>query len=282
MIMSEAEVYNLVHSHILGGERPMPMSDEESQIFMAAGLDSSATRETNIEKLCDYLGVDDEEECKIALEGIDLDKLLSQNQMMAGKAELLVSAVEDMWLNKVLMDRVIRAFENILPSVSTIMSAMWSFYIKSNCRDILINKVREYIYKLDTEVSVGIISDYLSMQFNEFVNTFGYAFIKPEEMEELLKKNQEMKLNIDESILNHQETDAGMGLFSDLYKQKAVLEQSSFKAKDRAFLARFPRFARIWKWEQQMRIGFILVSEIPNYNVKDNDLLRHIIENDKI
>ena len=282
MIMSESEVYELVHSHILGGERPMPMSDEESQIFMAAGLDSSATREANIERLCDYLGVDDEEECKNALEGIDLDKLLSQNQMMAGKAELLVSAVEDMWHNKVLMDRVIQSSEDILPSVSTIMSSMWSFYIKTNCRDILINKIRDYINKLDSEVSVGVISDYLSMQFNEFVNTFGYAFIKAEEMEELLKKNKEMKLNIDESILTNQDTDSGMELFSDLYKQKDVLEQSSFKAKDRAFLARFPQYSRIWKWEQQMRIGFILVSEIPNYNVKDNDVIKHIIDNDKI
>ena len=159
---------------------------------------------------------------------------------------------------------------------------MWSFYLKTNCRAILINKIRDYINKLDSEVSVGVISDYLSMQFNEFVNTFGYAFIKAEEMEELLKKNKEMKLNIDESILTNQDTDSGMELFSDLYKQKDVLEQSSFKAKDRAFLARFPQYSRIWKWEQQMRIGFILVSEIPNYNVKDNDVIKHIIENDKI
>ena len=277
MIISESEIFELVHSLLLGEEQPLPMSDEETRIFMSARLDSTLSREENVERLCDYCGVDDEEECKEMLGNIDIAKLLSQNQMMADKADKLVESVEKMWRDKVLMTRTIQCFEGSLPPISTMMSSMWALYNRLNVRQTFVNKVRDYMTNIDKEVSVGIISDYLSMQFNRFASSFGYDFFSKKDKEKLCQKNKELKLNIDESLLEESESVVGISLLSDLYKQKALLSGNSFAENDRKFLARFPQYKRVWRWEQQLRSAFILSSELPDYDVKANSLLKSII-----
>lgn len=279
MMISESEVYELVHALLLGEEQPMPMSDEERQIFMSAGLDSSSSREDNIGRLCNYLGVFTEEECVAALDDIDLEKLLSQNQMMTGKADHVVAAVESLWHEKVLMNRSVRLFEEILPAASTIVSSLWGLYNMLDVRNVFIQKIRDYIHNIDKETSIGIISDYLSMQLNEFTSTFGYSFYNESQKKRISDKNKELKLHLDESLLNPDKTVLGIGLLSDLYQQKELLTGSSFVSKDRAFLARFPQYMRVWRWEHQLRAGFIFASELPDYDIKANAELKGIIEN---
>lgn len=281
MMISESEVYELVHSQLLGEECNISMSPEEAQIFMSAGLDSSVSREKNIEHLCDYLGVDSEADCREALGTINLDNLLSQTQMMSGKADHLVEYIDNIWHDKVLMNRTVGSFENILPVVSSIMSSLWSLYIVTGTRKILIEKIREYINGIDKEPSIGIISDYLSMQLNKFSSSFGYAFFDAESKKKLLSKNKELKLNIDETLIEENKSSEGICLLKDLYKQKELLSGSSFQRKDRNFLARFPQFKKVWRWEQQLRAGYIFASELPDYDIKANEELKRIIDNIK-
>lgn len=279
LMISESEIYELVHSQLLGEEQPLPMSDEEAQIFMSAGLDSNATRADNIERLCDYLGVDTEEECKSELEGIDLEKLLSHNQMVAGKADKLVSSVEELWHNSVLMKRCVQTFEDILPSIYTIMSSLWKLYKQLNVRDILVKRIDKYLEDIDKETSIGIISDYLSMEFNKFSSTFGYSFLQPKDRDNIFSKNKELRLHIDTGLLEDTHQAQGIGLLSDLYKQKETLTSRSFGQQDRKFLSSFPQYKHVWRWEQQLRMGYVYASELPDFNMKANDSLRTIIQN---
>ena len=99
LMISETELYELVHKQILGAELPPPMSNEEASIFMGAGLDGTASREENINRLCDYLGADDEDDCRDILlsQGVEIEKLLSQNRMVQSEDDNLVSIVEQQW-----------------------------------------------------------------------------------------------------------------------------------------------------------------------------------------
>lgn len=279
LMISESEIYELVHSQLLGEEQPLPMSDEEAQIFMSAGLDSNATKADNIERLCDYLGVDTEEECRMELEGIDLDKLLSHNQMVAGKADKLVSSVEELWHNNVLMKRCVQTFEDILPSIYTIMSSLWKLYKQLNVRDILVKRIDKYLEDIDKETSIGIISDYLSMEFNKFSSTFGCTFLLPKDRDNIFSKNKELRLHIDTVLLEDNHQAQGIGLLSDLYKQKETLTSRSFGQQDRKFLSSFPQYKHVWRWEQQLRMGYVYASELPDFDIKANDSLRTIIQN---
>ncbi len=276
--ITESEIYELVHAQLLGEEQQNPMSGEESQIFMSAGLDTSVSREENLERLCLYLGVDDEDECRQELEGIDIDHLLSQNQMMTGRAENLVTAVERLWHESVLMERTVHSFESVMPQISTLMSTMWVMYKLLDVRKMLIQKVGTYIDTIDKEASIGIISDYLSMQLNEFSSTFGYKFISGDERTRILAKNKQLSLGIDETILEAGNGQKGIGMLADLSKMREILSGGSFTVHDRAFLNEFPQFMRVLKWEQQLRVAFILSGDLPDYDLKANTQLRAIIQ----
>lgn len=280
MMISESEIFELLHTQIIGQEQALPMSNEESQMFMGAGLDTNVSREENIERLCDYLGVDDEEECKQILqaEHVDLDKLLSQSQMMAGRADKLVESVENLWHDKVLMKRCNDSFAEQMPAIGSMMSSMWSVYRLLDVRKTLVGKVSEYLEQLNSSTAIGIISDYLSMQFNAFVSSFGYDYMDDVQKQKIIKKNKELRLNLDESTLSEVEPPTTLGILGDLYKQKELLRSGTFGAKDREFLARFPQYRRLWRWEQQLRIGYIFASELPDYDIKANAELKNILD----
>lgn len=280
MMISESEIFELLHTQIIGQEQALPMSNEESQMFMGAGLDTNVSREENIERLCGYLGVDDEEECKQILqaEHVDIDKLLSQSQMVAGRADKLVESVENLWHDKVLMKRCNDNFAEQMPVIGSMMSSMWSVYKLLDVRKRLVEKVSEYLEQLNSATAIGIISDYLSMQFNAFASSFGFDYMNDAQKEKILKKNKELRLNIDEATLSETEAPTTIEILTDLYKQKELLSSGSFGMKDREFLAKFPQYRRLWRWEQQLRIGYIYASELPDYDIKANTELKNILD----
>lgn len=280
MMISESEIFEVLHTQILGQEQAMPMSNEESQMFMGAGLDTSLSREENIERLCGYLGVDDEEECKQVLqaEHIDIDKLLSQSQMVAGRADILVDCVEQLWHDKVLMKRCGDGFAEQLPAIGSMMSSLWSVYQSLDFRKQLVKKIGEYLEQLNNESAIGIISDYLSMQFNAFSSSFGYDFMDEEQKQRILSKNKELRFNIDETVLSEVAPPTTIEMLADLNKQKELLRSGSFGLKDRAFLSKFPQYRRLWRWEQQIRIGYVMASDLPDYDIKANAELKTILD----
>lgn len=280
MMISESEIFELLHTQIIGQEQALPMSNEESQMFMGAGLDTNVSREENIERLCGYLGVDDEEECKQILqaEHVDIDKLLSQSQMVAGRADKLVESVENLWHDKVLMKRCNDSFAEQMPAIGSMMASLWSVYKLLDVRKKLVEKVSEYLEQLNRESAIGIISDYLSMQFNAFVSSFGFDYMDEKQKQKILKKNKELRLNIDEATLSEAKPLTTTEILADLYKQKELLRSGTFGLKDREFLARFPQYRRLWRWEQQLRIGYIYASELPDYDIKANAELKNILD----
>lgn len=280
MMISESEIFEVIHTQILGEEQALPMSNEESQMFMSAGLDTDVSREENIERLCCYLGVDDEEECRQVLlsEHVDIDKLLSQSQMMAGRADKLVERVENVWHDKVLMKRCNDTFAEQMPAIGSMMSSLWSLYQLLDVRKTLVSKVGDYLEQLSKEAAIGIISDYLSMQFNAFSSSFGFDFMDADKKRSVTSKNKELRLNIDESLLVDVKVPSSMEILADLYKQKDLLRSGTFGRQDRDFLMRFPQFRRLWRWEQQMRIGYVFASDLPDYDIQANAELKKILD----
>jgi len=280
MMITESSIYEVVHQKLLGAEQALPMTGVESSIFMGAGLDSSDSRENNIERLCDYLGMYDEDECREYLqgEGVDIDNLLNQSQMVASKADTLVTTIENMWHETFMQERCSNGLKDKFVSIDSIISNMWTVYRVLKIHDLLVNKVNDYINALSKEVSVGIVADYLAMSYNRFVNSFGYEFMSDADKQNILKQNAELHLNLNEDLLNQEPEAEGVSLLADLYSQKEVLSASGFGQNDKKFLMRFPQYSRMWRWQQQLRVGYIFACNLPDFDVKANAELKRIIE----
>ena len=278
MMISEAQIYEIVHSQLLGEEQPIPMSGEEARIFMSSGLDSAVPRDENIERLCDYLGVDSEDECRDILsdEGIDLDVLLSQSRMVSDRARNLIEHIESLWHEKILAESCAALWADSIPAIGNIISTLWTTYRITDFRENMIGKVNDYLDSLDKESAIGIISDYLSMQFNAFTSCMGYDYLG-DRKHALMANNKKMRLNIDEDILEKPADLRGVELFADLGKQKAMLASDTFGVSDRNFLTRFPQYRRLWRWQNQLRAAYAVACDLPDYDVEANSRLKDII-----
>lgn len=279
MMISESEIFEYVHTYLLGTKQQVAMTSEEANIFMSAGLDTSVPRSENIERLCDYFGVDSEEECRYELkdQGMDIENLLGKLQMQKSPAEELLEGVEEIWHNNVLIQRFADSSGEKLPAASAIVNNLWGLYNRYDFRAKLIERINEYMKKLDKEVSVGIISDYLSMQLNAFTNSFGCDFIPENEKNLVLSKNASLRLNIKEDLLNPVQKGEGHQLLAEIDKIEELLTSGTFSLNDKAFLARYPQYSRLWQWQQQMRLAYICMSSVPNYDVKANAEMKQII-----
>ncbi len=279
LMISETELYELIHRQILGAALSTPMNTQETSIYMGAGLDASVARDENIERLCDYLGTDDEDECRdeLAQMGIDLDKLLSQDVMVSSEEEQLVSIVEKQWHDDFLAKRCSAELKDSFPPIDIIVSKLWTIYKLLHMHDKLVERVKRYMRDMSRESCVGIIADYLAMQLNAFVNSFGYDFLPAGERESVIAQNERLRLGLNTDVLLHDNDNEGLGLLADLDKKNDLLSTDVFSGELRDFLLRFPQYKNIWQWQQKLRLAYVYACRLPDFDPAANSQLGSII-----
>ena len=278
LMISETELYELIHSQILGAELPQEMTDEESGIFLAAGLDAGGTRERNIETLCEYLGCDSEEECRDTLleQGIELSHLLAQQKIASSEEDQLMTTIEKRWHDDFLATRCVTHLANAYPPIDLVVRKLWAVYRMLGMHEKLSRQVGYFLKNLNREQSVGIIADLVTMRLNAFVDSFGYDFIAPEGRARILQSNDRLRLGIDASMLDRNANE-GIALLADLDKKSELLAAEGFSKQGKQFLSRFPQYQSVWRWEQQLRFAFAFACELPDYDPVANASLGQII-----
>lgn len=281
----EASLYEMVFAQLDGHQQALPLTDKESQIYMNAKLDSALSREENIERLCDYLGEDDEKECREVLreQGVDLDSLLSKTQMMVNSAEQLVNFVEDWWYNTYLMGTQVNILKEKMPLIGDVFQNMFMVYKTMKVHQLIVQRVDKYIKELKEEVQPRIIADYLAMEYNHFMMCFGYDYIKPEALNKLEEQSKENNLNIDWELLHHQKAAPGISLLASMAATMDKLSTMSYGAEVHKLQLELPEYKSRWLWQQQMRVALLIVCNIPNprYGVPANNKLGEIINHAK-
>ena len=283
MMIPERVIREAVFGQIKGNELSKPLSKPESEIFMAAGLDTESTAEENLSRLCDYLGVDDKMECEETLKDLDPDiditKLLEQNKMVESTAEQLLVAIEKMWQTDFLSVKV--AGGSGVNDINAIVAKLVALYRELETHKVLVQEVQHLMDTIVQNKQVGIVSSWLTMSLNKFVGEFGYSYINEATMRSVAKKNEDFKLNIDMDMLNY--TDQGYGI--DLLKQMDLvqhsLEQEGFTAKVREQQKMLPQYRSRWQWQNRMRAAFAIVSGLREYNIEANNELKRIIDSIK-
>lgn len=275
--VSEADLYELIHSQLLGEEQAVPMTDEETSIFMSSGMSSSLSREENVDLLCAYLGVDSEEECQDMLEGIDLNSLLSRSCMQADRAESLMLTIEEYWHDQVLSERAVHLLEDSLPAITGIVTTLWTTYSQMGIHQLLTEKVRTYLQRVGHDTAVGIIADFVTMELNRFTMTFGTDFLSPEDYKRLCDKATELRI-VPNLLPPETAAPKGLELLTLLSEQKRILASNSFGTKNREMLAQNPQFGSVWRWQNHLRLAFLQASDVPDYDLQANEELGKILE----
>lgn len=267
LMIPETELYNRVFQILKNAQiNPRPESDEYTTYYVAAGLSAKYSREENIKKLCQYLGVDTEEECieelSQEIENFDIEKLLSKNQMFVGRAEKLVSAIEQVWFTYLSyqFDKLQEWFKRsneLQKNILDIYQHVTPLHSK------LTEDIDRYMSILREDVLVGIIADHLAMSFNDFISTCGYYSITDEQRKTISQRNKIIGFGLDEDILNYNQGAYGIVLLEQLDRaNKELTRVQGENLEPSRTLLPLPQYNKLWQWEQQLLAMLLLHCDI--------------------
>lgn len=282
MMVPNTMIYEVVFDQINGNELDSPMSDQEGELFMAAGLDTNASKEENLRRLCVYLGgLETLEECVEVLEplGIDVNKLLKKNQMVQSRAEQLVNAVESVWRSEFLKVKVANQFKETFPLIDILLDKLFVLYDDLlHVHSTLTKEVQRLMDTIREDKLVGIVADYLTMSFNKFITSFGFAYMKKEEMDRLLEDNNKYQLGFDVDLIKDYVPSYGVDLLTKLDEVSVKLRKKEYTQGERMLQMSLPRYRNRWQWQHRLRAAFAATCKIPNWNIEENDRLKKIID----
>lgn len=280
MMIPERQVRENVFSQIKGNELSQPLSRPESEMFMAAGLDTEKTADENLQRLCSFLGADDKNDCKEMLAeinpDIDIDKLLSQKKMIESTAEQLLLAIEQLWQTDFLSVQVVGSSN--FKWMSSIVAKLVSLYRELDIHNILLTEVQHLMDSIIADKQVGIVASWLTMSFNKFVGEFGYSYINDNVRRSVAQKNEQFNLNIDFDMLDDFVPANDIDLLQQIDNVSRSLEKNGFNSQMREQQKLVPQYRSRWQWINRMRAGFAIVSGLRDYNINANNELRRIID----
>ena len=280
LMIPEYMIYEKVFGQISGGELNTPLSGPESEIFMAAGLDTEVSEEENLSRLCAFLGVTTRKECEEILNsmGIDINRLLKTVQMLQSKAEQLVAFMEHIWQTDFLNVKVANMYKEEFPVIDLILSNLTLLYNFLNVHERIKNDVQRLMDSIKEDKLVGIVADYLAMAFNDFVNTYGYHYLSTTQIEDLVEKNEKFNLNIDTELIKDSIPNYGIEHLRKIDNVQTALAASGYSQSARTLQKQLPQYRNRWQWQDRMRSAFAIVCGLPDYDVVANNNLKIIID----
>ena len=150
-------------------------------------------------------------------------------------------------------------------------------YEKLNITNKIAKTLESYVDRYDNvEIVQEMIADISAETINSFVNNVGFSFYKNEDIVEFKNASKENNLGLQLEHQNLKHTEFNKKDVGDLFENidnlpKILNDPSSISNMD--YLKMIPSFSNYKKWNDLLKFGFIAVCDIPNYDVKANELL---------
>ena len=128
------------------------------------------------------------------------------------------------------------------------------------------------------ESQVNIIADYLSIELNKYVSSFGYDYLTKEQKKEMADNNQRLKLGIESDMIDIDDSQRGVQLLVKVDELNGRLERGGFKPELKKAMRAVPHYGNQWRWIELMKTGYMFACNLPDYDVQANELLSAIID----
>lgn len=278
LAMPERLVRESVFNNISGAELTPPPSGPESEIIMAAGISSDDSRERKIELLTAYLGTDDETESSNVLKemGVDINLILSRNQMVRSNHEELCLKLEKLWLTDYLGGEVASEMRATFPEIDSVVGTISRLWDALQCHKKLCSEVGDMMKRIVPSRQVGIIANWVAMQMTRFTCEFGYSWIDGGTMEAVKQKNENFKLGIDFAMSSENVPNYGVPLLVKIDDVKTKLTGSSFTGDIRRIQSELPEYNKRWQWQNRVRIACAILSGLRDYDIEANSQLNEM------
>jgi len=286
LVITEAEIYSLYHDKIHSLELTQNVNIEEYNVVRLSNPELSSTNdfETNLallQKKYEYISA---AKCKEAFanDGIDLHELFYGNKYrMLNYSDSLAMALKNYWFEDCLKGKNFKDLCDMLSESNAIdlIDMFEKQYKNLHITNRISERVLKYANGIDNNAAVQeMIADMSAEIINKFVTTVGYAYFSEENLSEMEVANNNhdlgLKLNHDYLAYDNFSTQDVVKLFDVLDRFRDLMNQNPL---DHEILKNVPSYSNFKKWNDLLKLGFVSVCNIPNYDISANERLEQIM-----
>jgi len=284
LMLNESSVLKLYRDKITDIEhRDVDNRDKYAIFRMVVPVRENDTVETYFERLCVHYAKTTVEQkqqfcAELKAEGIDLEELIrGDSDLIKNNAQQLAEALLEYWLTYVAMNdkHTIRQIlaTNGSPALQDITDMFQKLFKKTGIAKKIAEKIRRYVDGHDkTDMPYEMVADISAELLNKCVNTVGFEYFDESEINGLKQANEKNNLGL---ILNRNTnpTEKSVGeLFTKIDNWTDIIKSKPEEMKS------LPSYRNYLAWYNRLKIGFVSVCNIPNYDVAANAKLGEIIK----
>lgn len=207
---------------------------------------------------------------------IDLDELIKGNSgLIKNNAQQLAEALIKYWFEYIALNNKI-FIQQILghdSSLDNIKDMYQKLFKKLGIAKRIAEKIRRYVDGHNkTDLPYEIVADISAELLNKCINTVGFEYLDESEINDLRKANEQNHLGL---ILDYNTCPTENSLeelFTKVENQTQIMTERPEEMKS------LPSYRNYLAWSNRLKIGFVSVCDIPNYDVTANSNLGKIIE----
>ena len=235
-----------------------------------------------------HLGSDAELDEFLMNYGLTMEMIINPPQVM-NIGRIIVNAVEDNWFNEHLKKERFQEFVDsglTAQSITSLFNRMKSLYYQElNMTERITEQIKPYIsspQQLDD--MVDMLADLISEMINKFVNTMGTAYFGSglwSRLKETVEFNK-FDINIDvaeEDVIQFDDEDAKKEtnqVFDMFDNLEEILNEVPV---NRDKLRHFSNYSTYLLWTERMKVAYLAICGVPNYDVNANNAMKALFQN---
>ncbi len=244
------------------------------------------TVDTYFERLCLHYEKTSEEQkqfFRAELEGlqIDLNELISNNSdLIKNNAQQLAEALIEYWFvyiklnDKHTIQQILAQEGN--PALQEIEDMFQKLFKKLGIAKRIAEKIRSYVDGHNkSDLPYEIVADISAELLNKCINTIGFEYLDESALNDLKQANQQNNLGLILEENNNPKENSLEELFTRIENWTAIIQSKPEEMKA------LPNYRNYLDWYNRLKVGFVSVCDIPNYDVVSNEKLGKIIADSK-
>ena len=281
LMLDESTVLELFRKKVDALEhRDLVNLDIYSNYRIQVPVEKDDTAEKYFERMCvryEKTTEERKEEFKVELEAekIDLEELIKGNSdLIKNNAQQLSEALLEFWFEYVALNDkpFIQEILGQDASLDSFKDMYQKLFKKLGLAKRIAEKIRRYVDGHNkTDLPYEIVADISAELLNKCINTVGFEYLDESEINDLRQANEKNNLGL---ILDNN-TNPTENSLEELFTK--VENQTKIMTEQPEAMISLPSYRNYLAWSNRLKVGFVSVCDIPNYDVMANANLGNII-----
>jgi hypothetical protein len=283
LMIEESYVVDLYRKKIDDIEhREVVNLDKYSMFRIDVPVIENDTEESYFERLCvHYEKITEEQKLdfrnEIKVLKIDLEELINGNsELIKNNAQQLADYLLDNWLTYITLNNKV-TIQNILASENSsalvdIKDMFQKLFQKLGIAKQIAEKIRRYVDgRQGTDLPYEIIADISAELLNKCINSVGFDYFDDSEIDDLIIANENNSLGLILDSQSSPKEESVADLFEKIEHWNDIIQSNPEEMKS------LPSYRNYLLWYNRLKVAFVSVCDIPNYDIVANEKLGAII-----